>query len=256
MRSVINIYKPQGMTPLEVVRYLQKEHPEYKGEKLTYAGRLDPMAEGVLIVLGGDAIREKESYLGMDKTYEADIILGIGTDTHDILGMVTDIKAEHSMEKEIANAVKDMEGVFAYPFPAYSSKPIKGKPLFQWAREGKLREISIPKRTMHVEKAELLRVDELNIKELMRVVEESIKKVQGDFRQDEIINKWHECIEQMSEHKVIQRICVRINCGSGTYVRTLAHELGKRLGADACVLRLIRTHVGIFDQKDSLRIKE
>lgn len=253
MSAVLNVYKPQGMTPLQALDKLRAIHPKYKTESMTYAGRLDPMAEGVLVVLVGDAVHEKEMYLKLDKTYEADILLGFGTDTYDLLGMPTVYKTDVSDEK-IDAAVAAMKGIFEYPFPTYSSKPVNGKPLFQWAREGKLNEIEIPKRTMCVHGVELLDRYECTIEELENNVTAAIPRVQGDFRQKEIANRWQSVFDGMDKNAALPAMRIRIHCASGTYIRTLAHELGKRLGVDAVLLRLIRTKVGDLKIEDSTRI--
>ena len=61
MKQVLNIYKKAGETPLEAINRFRAANPEYRNVKITYAGRLDPLAEGVLILLAGDAVYEKEN---------------------------------------------------------------------------------------------------------------------------------------------------------------------------------------------------
>ena len=78
------LYKEKGETPLECIERHQLHRP------YTYAGRLDPMAEGVLLVLEGEECKDRERYLSKDKTYEYECIVGIKTDTSDALGCITD----------------------------------------------------------------------------------------------------------------------------------------------------------------------
>ena len=56
--NIFNIYKPVGISTLDTIKLLKEKYPELKNEKMTYAGRLDPMAEGALIVLAGNAVYE------------------------------------------------------------------------------------------------------------------------------------------------------------------------------------------------------
>lgn len=254
MEGVLNIYKPQGMTPLQVIDAVRHRHPEYRDAKMTYAGRLDPMAEGVLIVLVGDAVHEKEAHLALDKTYEADIMLGIGTDTHDLLGMPMAHTIKGVRIERLETEVRNMEGIFEYPFPAYSSKPVNGKPLFRWAREGGLGEIEIPKRTMVIYGVEMIDRYDSTVGLLQGNIAMVIAKVRGDFRQREIIDRWKTVLVGMDNNAALPVVRIRIRCASGTYIRTLAHELGKRLGADAVLVRLIRTRVGDFDIDDAEKI--
>src|ERR1035437_1661782 len=90
-QGIITLYKNKGETPLECLERFKKDNPEYEKERMTYAGRLDPLAEGLLIVLYGDEIKNKEKYLGLDKEYEVDILFGFATDTYDVLGKVTKV---------------------------------------------------------------------------------------------------------------------------------------------------------------------
>ena len=56
-------------------------NPEHQESKITYAGRLDPMAEGLLILLTDDDVHKKEEFIGLDKIYEVDFVLGVSTDS-------------------------------------------------------------------------------------------------------------------------------------------------------------------------------
>ena len=90
MESVLNLYKERGETPLERIERFRKTHPEYRKLPMSYAGRLDPMAEGVLLVLVGEENRNRETHLSLTKKYEFDVLFGFATDTYDVLGVLTD----------------------------------------------------------------------------------------------------------------------------------------------------------------------
>ncbi|MEK7120642.1 MAG: hypothetical protein AAB840_00955, partial [Patescibacteria group bacterium] len=83
---ILNLYKKEGETPLERIRRFTTENPEYKNKKMTYAGRLDPMAEGVLIILTDEDVHIKDNFLRLDKEYEFEVLWAVSSDTHDILG--------------------------------------------------------------------------------------------------------------------------------------------------------------------------
>ena len=254
MERVVNVYKPQGMTPLQAIDAIRDRYPEYRSERMTYAGRLDPMAEGVLVILVGDAVHKKETYLRLDKEYEADIVFGIGTDTHDLLGMpiiCNNIKIDSDI---VRSGMEQMIGSFEYALPIYSSRPVNGKPLFQWAREGRTDEIEIPKRMMCVHAMELVEMYMIKGKELMQKIDTSIANVQGDFRQEKVLHGWNTALAGVGMDTALPALHMSINCASGTYVRTIAHELGKRLGTDATIMRLVRTRVGSYFASDAIRI--
>ena len=88
VNHTVLVEKEIGQTPLEVVTRYKQEHPEYANTPIAYAGRLDPMAHGQLLLLVGEACKERDKYLGLDKEYVFEILLGFDSDTHDILGLV------------------------------------------------------------------------------------------------------------------------------------------------------------------------
>ena len=83
------IYKPIGQTPLEAIELLRKSDPSLADVRMAYAGRLDPMADGLLVVLVGDECKNRTKYELLDKTYNFTMLLGLSTDTYDILGRIT-----------------------------------------------------------------------------------------------------------------------------------------------------------------------
>ena len=92
IQSKILLYKKIGETPLECLNRFKVENSEYESLPMTYAGRLDPMAEGLLLVLVGEECKKKEDYLYLSKEYEIEVLFGFETDTADVLGKI--IKAE------------------------------------------------------------------------------------------------------------------------------------------------------------------
>jgi tRNA U55 pseudouridine synthase TruB len=158
------VYKKLGETPLECMERFRAENTEYAGVSLTYAGRLDPMAEGLLIVLSGKAVFMKEQFIGLSKTYEVEIVWGFETDTLDVLGILSRVTLDNSPRVALGEEVKEelskKVGKFQQKYPAYSSRTVDGpipdgsgrtsKPLFQWARDGRLEEIEIPEHEVEI----------------------------------------------------------------------------------------------------------
>lgn len=263
--GIFNIYKPLGISPLDAINLLKEKYLELKNEKMTYAGRLDPMAEGALIILAGNAVYEKEKYLKLNKEYEGEILFGFETDTYDILGLPKITKQQKPISRTVLDGILEkFEGDISLPLPPYSSYKIKGKPLFQWARERKLNEVKIPKRKTAIREIKLLSFKEIDGGKLLAKINKKIKSVMGDFRQEEILAKWQEkmcpqnsdlCFADTFENKEEYQIAkIKIVCSSGTYIRSIAHHLGKKLKTGGILLSLVRTKVGNFDIKDSLRI--
>jgi len=254
---MICIYKNVGETPLEALTRLREKKPEFKHAVLSYAGRLDPMAEGILLVLVGNENKNRKQYLNLDKTYEAEMILGIETDTYDILGKITKIDTSKNIfsEKDIKQKLEKYIGTFQQEYPPYSSKTVDGKPLFEWARSGKIHEISLPTREVHIQSIKLLSLTARSAKKIEENVHEKIKLVKGDFRQEEIEKLWTENIEKVSKsapHFQIAKILV--SGSSGTYVRSLIHRLGKDLEVGAVTKSIKRTQIGHYSTTDCISL--
>lgn len=251
--NLFNVYKPVGISPLDAINLLKEKYPVLKNEKITYAGRLDPMAEGILLILAGEAVYEKEKYLKLDKEYEAEILFGFNTDAYDILGLPKKIQQFPPISRAILDGmITKLKGEISLPLPAYSSYKIKGKPLFQWEREGILSEIEVPIRQTKINSAEMLNFKKVSGEKLLEKVEQKISLIKGDFRQKEILAKWQEILNGDKEKYQIAKI--KIACSSGTYIRSIARHLGKKLKTGGVLLSLTRTKVGDFDIKDSLRV--
>ena len=252
------MYKQEGQTPLEVIQDFKATHPEYARTPLAYAGRLDPMAEGELLVLVGEACKERDTYLGLDKAYSFEVLVGIGSDTHDILGLSkVGPKVPTVTPAEIARVVDGLRGRHALPYPAFSSKTVQGKALFQWALEERLDEITIPSK--QVEVYQLINTGRYQISrdELAQHIVERISKVQPvrdprkkagrDFRRQEVLAAWRDNLEQpgntAQQFTILQFDCV---CSSGTYMRVLARIIGEQLGTQALAWRIQRTKIGRY----------
>lgn len=269
MPSLAN--KRLGETPLECLERFRAERiaagePAFLDSRavpLTYAGRLDPMAEGLLVVLAGEECKEKERYLGLDKVYETELLLGVETDTHDLLGVV---EAQQGSEKsaplrehfnisreQCETVLSTFLGKRTQMYPAYSSKPHKGRPLFELARAGELpAEDEMPSREVEIYSIEVIGERKMSADELEPQILERVALVKGDFRQAEISAKWQDFFESVElaqppqSPRPFRLFSLRIHCSSGTYIRSLAHETGKRLGIGAIAFSIKRTHIGDF----------
>ena len=249
-KKVFNLYKPPGWTPLQAVEQFRKNTPELSQSSLTYAGRLDPLAEGVLIVLADEAIKQKESYLGLSKTYKAEILCGIETDSYDTLGIIQNTAPGiNPTPSQITAAIKQLLLLDTITVPPFSSIPVNGRPLFEWARENKLSEITLPTRPLLVESFSHLSTKQIPSTELRTRIIDQVDSVQGEFRQEKIKECWEKFFSQHSH--ALTSITVEIQCGSGTYIRSIAHELGRILGCSALLLHLKRTRVGTFGMEES-----
>jgi len=193
--EVVNLYKKVGETPRERLERLRTQKIQYQYEVLSYAGRLDPMAEGVLLALVGAANTHHDKYLDLSKEYTLDVLFGFSTDTYDILGKVLasgDVTAIH--RKAVTQALNEFRGKWSQEYPPFSSKPVDGKSLFTWARSNMIGSIALPRKDVTIYEIELKSIYKIRESTLYSYIEDSVNRVRGDFRQDEILTSWNRYI--------------------------------------------------------------
>jgi tRNA pseudouridine55 synthase len=187
-----------------------------KMKKIGHAGTLDPMATGVLPVCTGKATRLIQ-YLSTDKQYKAEITLGISTDTYDAEGsIVSKTNPEVSID-EVKTALKKFQGEIIQQVPLYSATKHKGKELYKYARKG-------------------IEVDELPTKSVT------------------IYNIGLTELSESANGNPLLKLT--IDCSKGTYIRSIAHDLGQELGCGAHLSKLIRTLSSGLRLEDSITLEE
>lgn len=206
--GIINIYKERGFTSHDVVAKLRGI---LKQKKIGHTGTLDPDAEGVLPVCLGRATKLCDMLTDKDKIYEADLLLGVETDTQDITGTVLNRGEVTVSEKEVEEAINSFIGTYDQIPPMYSAIQINGQRLYDLARQGK-------------------------------VVE----------RQARTVNIYD---IEISEIK-LPFVTMKVFCSKGTYIRTLCHDIGEKLGCHGCMSALTRTKVSGFDISRSITLEK
>ena len=152
MNGLIVVNKEQGYTSRDVVNTLVKK---FKTKKIGHTGTLDPLATGVLVICLGKYTKLVDKITSYDKEYIAKIKLGCATDTLDITGKVLKEEAIPNLTKEqIENTLNSFLGTYEQEVPKYSAIKIKGKKLYEYARNNE--EITLPKRKVEISKIELL----------------------------------------------------------------------------------------------------
>lgn len=224
MDGVLIIDKPAGITSHDVVARVRRIIGE---RRVGHTGTLDPFATGVLVMLVGRATRLAQFLSGAEKEYEAVIRLGYATDSGDVTGtrLETDVQANttnaQSLRKEeIAAAMALLTGEIEQVPPMYSAKKIAGRKLYEHARRGE--EIERQPLRVTISEFELLTPDA----------------------------KWE------SDQDGAVDLRARVVCSAGTYIRTLAEDLGKRLGIGAHLAELRRTRAGRFTIENALTLEE
>jgi tRNA pseudouridine55 synthase len=251
MKRWVVLDKKIGRTPLETIQQWKARHSRYADVPASYAGRLDPMASGKLLVLLGDECKQQDAYTKLDKVYDIEVLLDVGSDTGDILGLIERTEQETIPARdEIQQVLRKEVGTHTIPYPIYSSKTVAGKPLFLYALEGTLDTIFIPthEETIHRIKyrgsytlsSEALQERIASLLALAPASDEPSKELGADFRIRDVRTSWHLLFQQPRAYTVLK---LRVSCGSGTYMRSLAARIGQSLGTHALALSIRRTKI-------------
>ncbi len=213
--SIIPVYKPEGLTSYQVVRIFKKKFP---GQKIGHGGTLDPLAEGVLLILVGKATKQFDVLRRLEKEYEMTVEFGWQTNTGDREGKIVNQLPSKSINQlnitktKIEKVLQSFVGEYEQEVPFFSAVKYRGKPLYAYARQNK--KVPLPKKTIKIKEITLLLWD---------------------------------------EHK--QQLRIKVVCSGGTYLRSLAVDIGKKLNIPAVVIKLIRTRIGQYSSQKALVLK-
>lgn len=243
-----------GETPLQAAERLRKKLSLPADISLAYAGRLDPMASGKLLILIGEECKKQTEYHNLDKTYEVEILLGVSSDSGDVLGLLTLGNQQIVTEEEVLAVFENIPRNITLPYPHFSAKTVQGKPLHTWTLEGKLEEITIPEKTSTIYKTTFEGIRTIPKEEVMRVASDKIeripevtdisKKLGADFRRQDVRQSWKHFEE--SGHGFYQVLTFSCTASSGTYMRSLAEYISKKLDTTGLAYSIHRKTIGKY----------
>ena len=192
--------------------------------RVGHTGTLDPFATGVLVILLGKATRLAQFLSGLDKEYDAIIRLGYATDTGDRTGTPIPgppAKPDNFTEEEIEAALQSLRGDIDQVPPMYSAKKVEGRKLYELARRGE----TVERKPVRV-----------------CIYDFAAISLEGQLIKDNLDGTFD--------------FHARVSCSSGTYVRTLAEDFGKRLYVGAHLAELRRTRVGDFEITQAITLDQ
>ena len=214
VNGVLMIDKPVGLTSNGVLGVIKRL---FGADKAGHTGTLDPFATGLLPVALGEATKFSGRLIEADKTYLATMRLGVTTTTGDLEGDVTETRAVDASTGQIARACAKFTGPIEQIPPMYSALKRDGKPLYEYARAGIEIERSARNVTIH-----------------------SI----------ELVSHQADLQAEQQAHDVVFRVA----CSKGTYIRTLAEDIGRELGCGAHLIALRRERTGGFGMNTALTL--
>lgn len=250
--GVFLVWKELGDTPLQALDQLRTELNLAADVPMTYAGRLDPAAAGQLLVLVGEACKQKDQFLDLEKTYQFTILPSFTTDTLDVLGLVTESSNRMDDVRDVSDSLlssvaSQLPGSYNWPYPAYSSRPVAGRPLWQWARQGGYQSLIdqnlVPGNQFLIKTAEYLGTEYVTPEALRQYILDLTNKVTGDFRQSATSSRWQTVLQTDTKTNQIPLWQFQVRVTVGTYVRQISAHIADKLGILGTTYHLVRTNI-------------
>ena len=231
--------KPAGITINQFITDFKKNNKEIN--KLCFAGRLDPMARGKVMLLFNDECKQIDKYKKLNKTYQFYIIPGIQTNTDDPLGIIernelnelnelNEINMDMDITKVIPRIVENINInlfnkvsiEFNQSFHSFSSKCVNGKPLWELSKNN--HSFVKPSHLVKIYDYKVIPVIKFNFSDWKNTIIEQIKTIDNncDFNQTNIINQWTSLEIKNNE---LYGIPVTLQVSSGFYVRQFVRDI-------------------------------
>ena len=211
--GIVLLNKSRGISSFKAINKLKWI---IGSSKVGHAGTLDPIAEGLLIVMINNATKFSDNLMKRDKEYFVELELGYETDTYDTEGEITE-KYEGNIDvstEGIIEAVNSFTGEIMQVPPMYSAIKINGEKLYELARKG----IEVER---EARKVKIYSIREINV-----------------------------------EYKEKCKISFYTEVSSGTYIRSLVRDIGRKLGVYATMTRLVRTKIDKYNIEESVSMEE
>ena len=214
--GILPIYKERGITSHDVVFRARRI---LQMKKIGHSGTLDPEVDGVLLLLLGGATKVSDYAMDLGKSYRAEVCLGVKTTTEDLTGeVVEECKVADISVDKIKEILKSMIGEIEQKPPIYSAIKVNGRKLYEYARRGQF-DVEIPTRKVNIYNISFIENSEY-------------------YKDDKFY------------------FSIDINCGKGTYVRTIATSIGEKLNLPSTMSKLTRTRSGEITLDNCLTLSE
>lgn len=228
LSGILLLDKPSGAGSNSV---LQQVKYTYCANKAGHTGSLDPLATGLLPICFGEATKFSRYLLDADKAYDATIFLGAVSDTADADGEVTFVAdASHLQYEQISDVVNSLQGEQWQTPPMYSALKHQGQRLYKLARQGVT--VDVPERRINVFDIELL---------------EHRVGVRFSGGVEQCVANGAHCGAEID---------IRLTVTKGTYIRSLAEEIGRLLGVGGYISALRRTGVASFRIEQAVTLSQ
>ncbi len=238
--QLILIDKPIGWTSFDIVRkihYQLKNQLQLRKIKVGHAGTLDPLATGLLIVCTGKFTKKIDEIQAQQKEYTGIITLGATTPCFDLeKPFDAFFETNHISDEMIKEAAATFVGTQEQTAPIHSAKKIDGKRAYELARAGE--EVVIKKNTIVIDEFEITQIER---NELVLPSDKLIANDEAKINQEKPYDKGI-------------HVHFRVVCSKGTYIRSIARDLGLKLNSGGYLSALTRTKIGDYKLNDAKKI--
>ena len=213
MNGILIVNKPKGYTSRDIVNIISKK---LNTKKVGHTGTLDPIAEGVLVVPIGRALKISELLTSEKKEYIAKVILGYETDMLDITGKEIKRNIPNVDKDKLIEVLNSFIGKYNQEVPMYSAVKVNGRKLYEYARSNI--QITPPSKIVEIY---------------------SISLLEGPIYKDDTVEFTMKC-----------------EVSKGTYIRSLIRDIAYKLSTYGTMKELIRTKLGSFLLEDAFTLED
>lgn len=238
LSCLLAVDKPVGKSSHDIVNIARRAIGE---RRVGHAGTLDPFASGVLALMVGPAARLDKYLTGHDKEYVATIVFGTSTTTDDCTGEPTSTAMPSSdlLDRDYAESVLDtFAGESMQMPPVYSAIKVNGKRAYDESRRGNI--VKLKPRAIEVLKAKLLEIGTIDENAVAAILDGATASIRNGLPNEELFDRY----------LLLPFWKVAFKVSKGTYIRSLARDIGMKAGCPAHLAELARTasgNIGIGD---------
>ncbi len=281
--AVLAINKPVGMKSHDLVDEFRRK---FSTKKVGHSGALDPFASGLMFILIGKGTKMSDSFLGLDKEYQADILFGISTESGDPEGKIMEVKSGTSPSSEVhkddtlsketvQKALESFLPEYEQYVPVFSSVKVNGEKLRKLARQYSgfnlisengeiiikfynepdkiLKEVKLPHKKVKIYEIELLDLYNLDASKVSEILtsqlsfsQEKETQIKSDSSLDESSDELDSTLKKIEQIGAFKVARIKVKVSKGTYIRQLAIDIGQRLNIPSMLIGLNRTQIGEY----------
>lgn len=245
-------WKPCGMTSNDFADHMKAQ---LQTKKLCYAGRLDPLAQGVMLILTDEDVKEMNQHLTHNKVYKFQMVLGVSTQSHDIAGAITGVQGVHASEMHTQHIINELERfVPMYDHqqdPAVSSFVVRQghikKPLW-WYDKHNIVIDTIPSKPVKIFTHTIENVAYVTAEELCHIAFQRLQTIQNektkaDLHINDIMQQYANVATSELRHTNLCIVTMTLDVSTGFYIRKFCEDFGKHIGVPSSTFDITRLSI-------------